>query len=76
MTLIYLLFLSSQFNNHRYGAYAQNRYNSNRINRIRGNILQNLTLTHAYDDNIVTSQLDASKQVRQIYRSIRNLYNK
>lgn len=60
-----------------YTVDAQNaRRNSNRINRMRGNILQNLTRTHAYDDNIVTSQLDASMRVRQFYRDIRNIYNK
>ncbi|XP_037033340.1 phospholipase B1, membrane-associated-like [Bradysia coprophila] len=48
---------------------------NNRINRMRGNLLQNLTRTHEYDDNIVTSQLDASIQVRQFYRSFRDVYN-
>ncbi|KAJ6646581.1 Phospholipase B1, membrane-associated [Pseudolycoriella hygida] len=48
---------------------------NNRINRKRGNLLQNLTRTHEYDDNIVTSQLDASIQVRQFYRSFRDVYN-
>lgn len=53
-----------------------NNPDSNRINRQRGNILRNLTRTHAYDDNIVTSQLDASERVRQFYRSIRDIYNR
>lgn len=53
-----------------------NNQHSNRINRQRGNILRNLTRTHAYDDNIVTSQLDASERVRQFYRSIRDIYNR
>lgn len=64
-------------NDNHYVCMAQNtRHNSNRINRMRGNILQNLTRTHEYDDNIVTSQLDASVRVRQFYRDIRNIYNK
>lgn len=50
--------------------------NSNRINRMHGNILRNLTRTHAYDDNIVTSQLDASLRVRQFYRTLRDIYNR
>lgn len=49
---------------------------SNRISRLRGNILQNLTRTHAYENDIVTSQLDASAGLRQAYRTIRDLYNK
>lgn len=49
---------------------------SNRISRLRGNILRNLTRTHEYEDNIVTSQLDASSGLRQAYRAIRDLYNK
>lgn len=50
--------------------------NHNRINRVRGNILQNLTRTHEYDDNIVTSRLDASVQIRQFYRAVRDIYNR
>lgn len=49
---------------------------SNRINRIRGSIITNLTRTHAYDDDIVTSHLDASDRIRQFYRMIRDVYNK
>lgn len=49
---------------------------SNRINRMRGSIITNLTRTHAYDDDIVTSHLDASVRIRQFYRMIRNVYNK
>lgn len=49
---------------------------SNRISRLRGNILRNLTRTHEYENNIVTSQLDASVGVRQVYRSIRDIYNR
>lgn len=64
-------------NDNIYFCVAQNaRRGSNRINRMRGNILQNLTRTHEYDDDIVTSQLDASVRVRQFYRDIRNIYNK
>lgn len=71
----FIVILISLFNAH--NCRAQNtRRNSNRISRLRGNILQNLTRTHAYEDNIVTSQLDASIRVRQFYRDIRNIYNK
>lgn len=49
---------------------------SNRINRARGNVLTNLTKTHAYDDDIVTSHLDASAQIRNFYRIVRDVYNK
>lgn len=49
---------------------------SNRISRLRGNILRNLTRTHEYENNIVTSQLDASVGVRQLYRTIREIYNR
>lgn len=50
--------------------------NSNRINRMRGSIITNLTRTHAYEDDIVTSHLDASHRIRQFYRMIRDVYNK
>lgn len=50
--------------------------NSNRINRMRGSIITNLTRTHAYDDDIVTSHLDASIRIRQFYRMFRDVYNK
>lgn len=56
--------------------HAINCEPNNRINRKRGNILRNLTRTHEYDDNIVTSQLDASTPVRQFYRSFRDVYNR
>lgn len=49
---------------------------SNRISRLRGNILRNLTRTHEYENNIVTSQLDASVGLRQVYRTIRDIYNR
>lgn len=48
----------------------------NRISRQRGNILRNLTGTHAYAENIVTSPLDASQGIRQVYRAVRDIYNK
>lgn len=50
--------------------------NSNRINRMRGSVIVNLTRTHAYDDDIVTSHLDASLRIRQFYRMVRDVYNK
>lgn len=43
---------------------------------MRGSIITNITRTHAYDDDIVTSHLDASVRIRQIYRMIRDVYNK
>lgn len=52
------------------------RTESNRINRIRGSVITNLTRTHAYDDDIVTSHLDASVRIRSFYRMIRDVYNK
>lgn len=52
------------------------RIESNRINRIRGSVITNLTRTHAYDDDIVTSHLDASVRIRQFYRMIRDVYHK
>lgn len=68
-----IIFLWTIFHN---GINCQTIRNSNRINRMRGNILRNLTRTHAYDDNIVTSQLDASERVRQFYRTVRNIYDR
>lgn len=55
---------------------CQRVQNSNRINRMRGSIITNLTRTHSYDDDIVTSHLDASTRIRKIYRMIRDVYNK
>lgn len=52
------------------------RSGSNRINRMRGSIITNLTRTHSYDDDIVTSHLDASIRIRQFYRMFRDVYNK
>ena len=46
------------------------------INRMRGNILRNLTGTHEYDDHIVTSQLDVSQPAIWFYRGFRELYNR
>lgn len=43
---------------------------------MRGSIITNLTRTHAYDDDIVTSHLDASVRIRQFYRMFRDIYNK
>lgn len=54
----------------------RSRSRSNRINRMHGSIITNLTRTHAYDDDIVTSHLDASIRIRQFYRMIRDVYNK
>lgn len=48
----------------------------NRISRYRGNILRNLTGTHEYENNIVTSQLDASQDIRRLYRMLRDVYNR
>lgn len=55
---------------------CQRVQNSNRINRMRGSIITNLTRTHSYDDDIVTSHLDASTRIRKFYRMIRDVYNK
>lgn len=55
---------------------CQSLNDSNRINRMRGSIITNLTKTHAYDDDIVTSHLDESIRIRQFYRMIRDVYNK
>lgn len=52
------------------------RTGSNRINRMRGSIITNLTRTHSYDDDIVTSHLDSSIRIRQLYRMVRDVYNK
>lgn len=47
-----------------------------RISRYRGNILRNLTLTHEYEDHIVTSSLDNSQWIRNIYRGVREFYSR
>lgn len=47
-----------------------------RISRYRGNILRNLTLTQEYEDHIVTSSLDNSQWIRNIYRGIREFYSR
>lgn len=49
---------------------------NNIINRSKGNILRNLTRTHQYQDNIVTSQLDASNPIRLFYRGFREVYKR
>lgn len=48
----------------------------NIINRSKGNILRNLTRTQQYQDNIVTSQLDASNPIRLFYRGFREVYKR
>lgn len=48
----------------------------NRISRQRGNVLRNLTRTQSYQNDIVTSPLDASDGIRQVYRTLRDVYNK
>lgn len=49
---------------------------NNIINRSKGNILRNLTRTQQYQDNIVTSQLDASNPIRLFYRGFREVYKR
>jgi hypothetical protein len=49
---------------------------NNVISRSRGNILRNLTRTHTYVNNVVTSQLDASVPIRWFYRGFREVYNR
>lgn len=46
-----------------------------KISRDGGNILTNLTRTHSYEDNIVTSALDVMPPVIWLYRGIREVYN-
>lgn len=53
-----------------------NGQQENIINRSKGNILRNLTRTQQYQDNIVTSQLDASNPIRQFYRGFREVYKR
>ncbi|XP_055535523.1 phospholipase B1, membrane-associated-like isoform X1 [Wyeomyia smithii] len=48
----------------------------NSINRLRGNILKNLTGTQEYENHIVTSKLDASMPIRMFYRGFREVYNR
>lgn len=57
-------------------ADAQQSTNLNRISRLRGNVLRNITRTQSYQNDIVTSPLDASDGIRQVYRSLRDVYNK
>lgn len=70
VSIILLLFIMNN------GLYCTAARPSNRINRIQGSVLRNLTRTHSYDDNIVTSHLDASLRIRKFYRMIRDVYNK
>lgn len=55
---------------------SQEYVNNNIINRQKGNILRNLTNTQQYEDNIVTSSLDASNPIRFIYRGFREVYSR
>ncbi|XP_037917626.1 phospholipase B1, membrane-associated-like [Hermetia illucens] len=48
----------------------------NVIGRMRGNIFRNLTKTQQYENNIVTSRLDSSAQIRKLYRNFRELYSR
>lgn len=45
-----------------------------KISRNGGNIIRNLTKTHSYEDNIVTSKLDTMQPVIWMYRGIREIY--
>lgn len=54
----------------------QPQSNDNRISRLRGNVLRNITQTQSYRNDIVTSPLDASDGIRQVYRTLRDVYNK
>jgi len=49
---------------------------TNRISRQHGNILKNLTKTQQYENNIVTSPLDASTGLRLFYRGFREVYSR
>lgn len=55
---------------------GQPQEQNNVINRSKGNILRNLTRTQQYQDNIVTSQLDASNPIRLFYRGFREVYKR
>ena len=47
-----------------------------RINRLKGNIFQNLTGVQEFEDHIVQSQLDNSHLMRMFYRSVREVYSR
>lgn len=49
--------------------------NGERISRNNGIPLWNLTKTHEYENNIVTSRLDVMQPVVWLYRGIREVYN-
>lgn len=49
--------------------------NSQKFSRKGGIPLWNLTRTHEYEGNIVTSPLDTMQPVKWLYRGIRELYN-
>lgn len=55
---------------------GQKLLNDNIINRQKGNILKDITDTQQYEDNIVTSSLDASNPIRFIYRGFREVYSR
>lgn len=50
--------------------------NGEKISRNAGIPLWNLTRTHEYEDNIVTSRLDVMQPVVWLYRGIREVYNR
>lgn len=47
-----------------------------KISRLKGNILTNLTGTQEFEDHIVTSSLDNSYLIRMVYRGIREVYSR
>lgn len=47
-----------------------------KISRVKGNILNNITGTQAFQDHIVTSSLDNSPMIRMVYRSVREMYSR
>lgn len=49
---------------------------ANIISRTQGNILRNLTISHAYKGNVVTSALDTSEPLRWFYRGFRDFYSR
>lgn len=55
---------------------AQNPHLNEKISRLKGNILRNLTGTQEFENHIVTSQLDNSYLIRMFYRGIREVYSR
>lgn len=47
-----------------------------KISRVKGNILRNITGTQEFEDHIVTSSLDNSMMIRMFYRGVREFYNR